>query len=530
MSVRNDSCEQFFILAREICGEQAARYLKKPPASAVRLARISCLVVPIESEKDEFFGQSDSVAQETRVNAPDRNDNWLSEITLAKVFELLKANGAKELLYKVLPRNANSKNQVYLASDLSQLGKIPSDEVTLHASTSMKRGSAEAVFRSKVHFFWIRKDGVACKAPDAKLIFYPQYPEVRFSGFLRGCDDAPSALFDRDRRGAEPGRVLILGVGNGRKVFGLTLPPECPAALEIPSYQPSEPYGVLFLLPVPGFAAHAGFLDLMRELCAIHKKEWVSSQRLNKDGILVPCNAPNCNGNTLESMLGIRSNGYSQPDYQGWEIKARNVANSAKPGVSVVTLFTPEPTAGAYVQDGLMEFMRRYGYPDTRGRHDRLNFGGLYRANSLAHARTGLRLVVDGFSGEGARFSPSGSVRLLDLQDREAMSWSFAKLIDHWKTKHAHAAYVPAQQRLSDTREYRYGRTILLGEGAEFGRFLAALHVGKIYYDLGIKVENSSSEKPATKRRSQFRVNSKDIPLLYASSRVVDACDEAHCC
>lgn len=459
----------------------------------------------------------------------DDQDEWLFAIDLATVFRLFKDNGATELLYKVLPRNANSKNQVYLAPDLSQLGKIPSGEVTLHDSTSQKSGGVEAVFRSALDFHWIRKDGQACQAPDAKLIFYPQYPEVRFSGFLRGCSDAPSSLYDKNRRGEEAGRILVFGVGNGTKVMGITLPPESPAAQEIAAYHPRDAYGVFFILPLPGLAQGEGFMDLMRELCAIHRRDWVPSRRLDKDGILVPCNASNCNGNTLESLLGIRSNGYSQPDFRGWEIKARNVPDAAKPGPSVVTLFTPEPTAGLYIQNGLLAFVRRYGYPDTKGRPDRLNFGGVYRANRAEHTRTKLRLVVDGFRAEEQRYSSAGAIRLLDSRDNEAMSWSFAKLVDHWKTKHAHAAFVPAQQRLIPERQYRYGRSVLLGEGAEFGRFLAAVEAGKVYYDPGIKVEKASTAKPITKRRSQFRVNSKDIPMLYSAIRMVDVCEEAGC-
>ncbi|MCC7330130.1 MAG: MvaI/BcnI restriction endonuclease family protein [Gammaproteobacteria bacterium] len=459
----------------------------------------------------------------------DDQNKWLSEIDLATVFRLLKDNGATELLYKVLPRNANSKNQVYLAPDLSQLGKIPSGEVTLHESTSQKGGGVEAVFRSALDFYWIRSDGRACHAPDAKLIFYPQYPEVRFSGFLRSCSDAPSSLYDKGKRGEESGRILVLGVGNGTKVLGITLPPESPAAREVGAYHPRDEYGVFFILPIPGLAKGDGFLELMQKLCSIHRRDWVPSRRLDKNGVLVSCNAPNCNGNTLESLLGIRSNGYSQPDFRGWEVKARNVPDSSKPGASVVTLFTPEPTAGVYVQDGLLAFMRRYGYADTKGRTDRLNFGGVYRANGTAHARTNLRMVVDGFKTGERKYSPTGAIRMLDRDDKEAMVWSFAKLIDHWKTKHAHAAFIPAQQRLTPERQYRYGRSILLGEGAEFGLFLAAVDAGKVYYDPGVKVEKVSTGKPVTKRRSQFRVNSKDIPMLYASSRVVDACKEAGC-
>jgi len=116
---------------------------------------------------------------------------------------------------------------------------------------------------------------------------------------------------------------------------------------------------------------------------------------------------------------------------------------------------------------------------------------------------------------------------LLDQDDKEAMSWSFAKLIDHWKTKHAAAAYVPAQQLVVPERRYRYGKNILVGEGAEFGLFLAGVQEGRVYYDPGIKLEAHSTAKPVPKKRSQFRVSSKHIPNLYVSSRVVDACEEA---
>lgn len=456
----------------------------------------------------------------------DDKDKWLSKIELSTVLSMLNDNGATEVLYKILPRNANSKNQVYLAPDLSQLGKIPSGDVTLHESTSLKGGGADAVFRASLEFYWIGQDGNGFLAPAAKLIFYPQYPEVRFSGFLKGCREAPSILYDKEKRGSEAGRVIVLGVGNGRKVFALTLPPESPAAKQIQDYQPQDAYGAFFILPLSGLARSGGFEELMRQLCKIHRRSWVPSTRLDRNGVLVPCNSSNCNGNTLESLLGIRSNGYSQPDFMGWEVKARQVAHSEKAGSSVVTLFTPEPNSGIYVEQGVEAFLRTYGYPDTLGRADRVNFGGVYRASDAAHGRTGLRLVLDGFDAASGAYVPSGAIRMLDQKDKEAMAWSFVKLMDHWKAKHAHAAFVPAQQQLNPVRQYRYGKQILIGEGAEFRLFLASVHAGHVYYDPGIKMEAQSTDKPLIKRRSQFRVTSKNISSLYASTRLVDACDE----
>ncbi|MGH8272675.1 MAG: MvaI/BcnI family restriction endonuclease [Gammaproteobacteria bacterium] len=140
------------------------------------------------------------------------------------------------------------------------------------------------------------------------------------------------------------------------------------------------------------------------------------------------------------------------------------------------------------------------------------------------HGRTGLRLVLDGFDQETGRYTSDGAIRLLDSKDNEAMAWPFSKLMNHWKTKHAHAAYVPSQLRKQPGREYRYGRSVLLGEGAAFGLFLKAVNDGKLYYDPGIKLEDVSTPKPKSKKRSQFRINSRDLPRLYEASRTVDSC------
>lgn len=454
-------------------------------------------------------------------------DAWLSNIELASMLSMLRENGATEVLYKILPKNANSKNQVYLGGkDPSEFSKIPSGDMTMHVSTSTKNGKQEAVFRSDLDFYWLTEAGQAAHAPNAKMIFYPQYPEVRFSGFLLGCKDAPSSLWAKPQRGTEAGRILVLGVGNRKKVIGVTLPPESPAAKEILATGPHAPYGAMNILPMLGNGAGNPFRELMAELCKIHKRIWVPSTRLDPAGLMVPCNSSNGNGNTLESLLGIPSNGYSKPDFKGWELKVRQVPNVDKPGASAVTLFTPEPTSGFYTEKGVAEFVRRYGYAARNGCEDRLNFGGIHRAKAAANKRTGLRLVLDGFKSE-TEYSPAGSVVLLDSKDDVAASWSFVKLMNHWKAKHAQAAFIPVQQRLQPERQYRFGRRILLGEGAEFGLLLRAFHEGKVYYDPGIKLEAASTKEAKHKQRSQFRVRSKNLPALYESSRIVDACDEA---
>lgn len=455
------------------------------------------------------------------------DDAWLSYITLDQIFAMLRDNGVTEILFKVLPQNANSKNQVYLGGkDPSQFARIPTGEMTAHVSTSEKSGKQEAVFRADLDFYWLTQEGRLAAAPNAKLIFYPQYPEVRFSGFLLGSRNPPSSLWVKEKRGTEPGRILLLGLGNGRKVIGLTLPPEAPAAAEILASGPHATYEIFGILPMPGQEeTEDGFTELMRQLCRIHNMGFIDSTRLNPSGQLVPCNHSNCNGNTLEALLGIRSNGFSKPDFMGWEIKARQVKNADKPNSSVVTLFTPEPTTGVYRNEGFETFIRRFGYPDRKGKADRLNFGGVHRANNPPHHLTGLKLVLDGFKPDTSEYLPTGAVLLVNGNGDVAAGWSFAKLMDHWKGKHAQAAYVPVQQLLAPHRQYRYGRRILLGEGAEFKLLLKAFNEGKVYYDPGIKFEGASTQGGKRKRRSQFRVNSRDVPALYKACRTIDACD-----
>ncbi|MCA0233982.1 MAG: MvaI/BcnI restriction endonuclease family protein [Bacteroidetes bacterium] len=70
-------------------------------------------------------------------------------------------------------------------------------------------------------------------------------------------------------------------------------------------------------------------------------------------------------------------------------------------------------------------------------------------------------------------------------------------------------------------RKYCYGNLVTLGEETDFQLFLAQMHLGNIYYDPGIKMENISV-KPVVKRRSQFRMSSQFLGSLYKRNEVVD--------
>lgn len=362
-------------------------------------------------------------------------------------------------------------------------------------------------------------------APGAKLVLYPQYAaagEVRLSGFLSGCRDAPSHLFDPGREGRSEGRILVLAPLKDGRLVALAFAGGSPESMAIHALD-GDLYAQFHRYELADEHALDSEEELLAQVHRIHSLGWLDPVRLNADGSWRPCNGTNCGGVTLETHLGIRANGLAEPDFQGWEVKQHGVGSLDRPRAGPITLFTPEPTGGYYVTESPEYFIRTWGYADLRGRDDRINIGGVYKVSEAFHPRTNLRLVLDGYDPETLKFRGDGEVALVDPEDRVAASWSFAKLMNHWRKKHANAAFIPSETRTDPLRQYRYGTDVMLGEGAYFRRLLQAFQAGVVYYDPGIKLEQASSGSPRLKRRSQFRVNSAGLPSLYDSFREVRA-------
>ena len=150
----------------------------------------------------------------------------------------------------------------------------------------------------------------------------------------------------------------------------------------------------------------------------------------------------------------------------------------------------------------------------NEGRADRINFGGVHKAGK-PQKLTGLTLTLIGFNPSTGKITDrSGRVALVHASGEEAATWAFTDLMTHWNRKHPFAAYVPSMHDLARNK-YRYGPIVRLGEGTDFLHFLRSMAAGKVYYDPGIKLEDSSTAHPKSKRRSQFRTRSADLPLLY---------------
>ena len=413
--------------------------------------------------------------------------------------------GATKLFCKPLAENDNSKQQIYVGGSFEVLQLLPHQEIRTDASA--KRPN----FKASLNLFWINENGEAASAPRSQLILYPDYPEVRLSGFLMGCHTAPSKFMQpipsgmRQNFNGPDGRVLFFGVSPDDKILtylapaGSIISNEFRIRLEKGEFKQE---GVLWHLPFGAITnTKKALLATLRE---IHKAGWHISCKLNKEGRLIPYVAQNGGGYTLEALLGIKPNADAAPDFMGWEIKAY--------GSSKVTLMTTEPDSGYYGVHGIKAFVQKYGHDAGR---DVLYFTGLHRANVLCET-SGQILRLRGFDHAKKKIiDVGGGIELVDQQGNISAAWTFQRLIAHWSRKHAAAAYIPYDKKREIPPEYKYKSPVLLGEETEFPLYLSALHSGLIMYDPGSKISDASSSSAKVKARNQFRIPIGKLAALY---------------
>ncbi len=431
-------------------------------------------------------------------------------MNLEQLRDTMRQAGVSRLFAKRLSPNDNAKNQVYLGKSFEVLQLLPVGEIAPRPSTKTP------ILGASLRLSWLMHDGRHAMAPHSKLILYPQYPEVRLSGFLRGCAVAPNDLMNTRLHG----RILFLGVKSGSEIIAFAAGGDsaCAREFEARFTEPSD--GVVVELPVNETSTTIGNpMRLLRELRRIHEANWIDSKQLSADGTTRPCTAQQCGGYTLEAELGIAKNGRAEPDFDGWEVKQHSVSTlEAPPNSKPITLLTPEPSGGYYKTHGVSAFVRRFGYPDQNGKDGRFNFGGRYRVGSTV-ALTGLQLALTGFDlASGEIVDANGAIEIVNGDGAVAASWSFAKLLEHWARKHALAAYVPATKRDKPNRQYRFGRHVRLARHTNGLLLLRAIAMGFVYYDPGIKLEKDGT----THRRSQFRVKSNELGRLYGAFESVD--------
>lgn len=432
---------------------------------------------------------------------------------------MFRAAGCTRLYLKEMAWNHDAKRQVYLTSSLSVFNMLPSriDEAppmppSIVPTRKPKPRGGDRIF-GHLKFYWIDHTGRRERAASAKIIYYPQYPEIRLSGFLRGIRLVPSRYLREKSGETYSNRLLFMGTTSVGEVIAFIAVDHDLLRNEVrdeSGYDAEASINEIRLVAPD----RSNRDELLAALYMIHQKGWIDGKRLSA-GELTPCKAPQAVGYTLEAELGVSPNGENAPDFMGFEVKAHTVSKLATPSSKVVTVLTPEPDLGVYKTAGVIEFLRRWGYSDKKGRPDRQNFGGIYRVNNR-HLETGLMMVLKGFDIDAPDVIASdGFAALVDSNGEIAAGWSFCKLIDCWGKKHAASVYVPALKRVNGRAAFHYGAKVGMGEGADFSLVLGSMARGELYLDPAVKAEQWSTDHPAVHKRNQLRIKMSHVPNLY---------------
>lgn len=440
--------------------------------------------------------------------------------TLAQLQNLLRGQGVRTAYVKLLStKQDNDKNQIYLGGGLDGVTNLfpATIEVRSASGSTAKRKSAvgKPKLEARVDFAWLGANGARYNAPNTRIIDYFQYPEVRMSGFLNGCEAGPDAL--RRRLLGEFGqRILVMGTASDGKVVGVVLTErDDPLVADFPDLPLVAKRGVLRVLMVDGEAGAEPAELLRHELSAIVRGGWHSS-RINRGGRIEPFTGAQGGGYTLEALLGVEANAKKAPDRHGFEIKSFSGSR--------ISLMTPTPDLGFQGAHNFREFMERYGHPAVNGDGSR-RFTGLHKSGTV-NAKTGLELRLTGYDRENDKFGDTAgvTVQLYHAEtDEVAAAWSLEKLANCWNAKHANALYITFKSREGDggLAEYQYSPTWVQGRGTDVWRLLRAIDRGIVFYDPADTIYSDNRAKV----RPQWRINSSQLPqamaLLYAETSTV---------
>ena len=134
--------------------------------------------------------------------------------TLDNLFAFFRHHGVERVYVKSLAPNDNSKNQIYFGPGFDAISLFPFSEIQASADTRY------ATFSASLNFHWIGDDLSLVRAPTSKLVLYPQYPEVRFSGFLLGTDRSKLKSIRELATNRIQGRLLFLGINETSQIIG----------------------------------------------------------------------------------------------------------------------------------------------------------------------------------------------------------------------------------------------------------------------------------------------------------------------
>ncbi|MCP4480418.1 MAG: hypothetical protein GY818_20230, partial [Planctomycetaceae bacterium] len=172
-----------------------------------------------QSDQDSpifFSPMPDSISELNLFSQPSPERFPDRPLELSEIKQWFVEFGCSSLYIKEMAWNHDSKRQVYLSTDLSPFNIFPNHiedcppmPTGLVATKKNKPKGSDRIF-GHLDLWWITQDLTIDNAKFAKLIFYPQYPEVRLSGFVRGTKSIPSRFLREKSGETYENRLLFL--------------------------------------------------------------------------------------------------------------------------------------------------------------------------------------------------------------------------------------------------------------------------------------------------------------------------------
>jgi hypothetical protein len=211
-------------------------------------------------------------------------------------------------------------------------------------------------------------------------------------------------------------------------------------------------------------------------------------------------------GMTLERALGIPPNPFGDPDYKGFEIKAKVLAvGTAAPEDAATrqTLFACVPDWDISAMGSSRAILIECGYPDRTGYARRR----LYCEVSAKRPNSqGLKFNVDHEAGQLVEVRTSGKA------EQEIARWRRESLEEKLRRKHAQTVWVYARERfVGGQRQFKYFHANLTA-APRAEAFLNLLESGVVSMDHLIK-ENMQGR--VSEKGPLFKMHAREFDLLF---------------
>ncbi len=234
-----------------------------------------------------------------------------------------------------------------------------------------------------------------------------------------------------------------------------------------------------------------------KDFLAIKEKGWVASNRTHDTGI----------GKTFEDLIGIVENNNFLADYKEvLELKA-----SRELAQSMVTIFTKTPTFPKKVNTLLRE---RYGQPDAEAE----SMKTLHTTISAVKFNTFINKL--GFKLEVDEANKKILIKIKDLQTDKLedieIYYTFEQLKKIIEEKCRYIAYISAENKKENGKEFfKFNKAVLLS-GLTFDKFIDCIKKGLIVYDIRLGFYRMGENKGKTHDHgSGFRILKNNLNQVF---------------